>query len=146
MNTQTITLAPTGPAASTVATSLTGAQPIQQNNAQIATASVQQNWQPQPAAQQTLQAQAAALPQPARGDYSIQIGAVPDENSAHKLIALAQLKVGHVLADADPFTQVIDKDGAKLWRARFAGFDRSRAVDACAELKRKDFGCFPVRN
>ncbi|MEM8876888.1 MAG: serine hydrolase [Pseudomonadota bacterium] len=206
VSTQRITLAPTGPAASSVATTLTSpvqgpvqgpvqlVQPppaalpqVQTQQAAYRPAPAQTTTVQQPAAGQFTQAQvlpgqnvpaittqaaqvlpgqipaagqqvalatpsyapaATALPATptARGAYSIQIGAVPNENSAHKLIALAQLKVGHVLADADPFTQVIDKNGAQLWRARFAGFDRSRAVNACAELKKKDFGCFPIRN
>jgi D-alanyl-D-alanine carboxypeptidase len=145
VNTQTITLAPTGPAASSVATTLNAPQQFiqQQQGAQLVTATTA----PQPQIMQpVVQPEGMRTAQPARGDYSIQIGAVPNENSAHKLIALAQLKVGQVLADADPFTQVIDKNGTQLWRARFAGFDRSRAVNACAALKKKDFGCFPVRN
>ena len=155
VNTQRITLAPTGPAASAVATTLTApvqgpvqlvqAQPVAMPQfAQVQPAPGQQIGSAAPAYAQTEAALPAAPDN--RGAYSIQIGAVPNENSAHRLIALAQLKVGHVLADADPFTQVIDKNGARLWRARFAGFDRSRAVSACAELKKKDFGCFPIRN
>ena len=163
VNTQRITLAPTGPAASAVATTLTAPVqgPVQLVQAQpaampqLATQAGQGLPGQIPAAGQQIGSAAPAYAQteaalPAapdnRGAYSIQIGAVPNENSAHRLIALAQLKVGHVLADADPFTQVIDKNGARLWRARFAGFDRSRAVSACAELKKKDFGCFPIRN
>jgi D-alanyl-D-alanine carboxypeptidase len=145
VNTQTITLAPTGPAASSVATTLNAPQQqfIQQQGTQLVTATTV----PQPQLMQPIvQPEGTRNAQATRGDYSIQIGAVPNENSAHKLIALAQLKVGQVLADADPFTQVIDKNGTQLWRARFAGFDRSRAVNACAALKKKDFGCFPVRN
>ena len=79
------------------------------------------------------------------GDYAIQIGAVPDEKAAHKLIALAQLRAGELLAGRAPFTQTVDKDGSTLWRARFAGFDQSGAKSACEVLQSKNFGCFPVR-
>lgn len=96
-------------------------------------------------------AQVAQAPAPTRvsrpkGGYAIQIGAVPNETAARKLIALAQLRAGELLAGRSPFTQTVDKDGATLWRARFAGFDRSGAKNACEALQAKNFGCFPVRN
>ena len=95
-------------------------------------------------------AAAAPAPLPVRktiteGDYAIQIGAVPDEKAAHKLIALAQLRAGELLAGRAPFTQTVDKDGATLWRARFAGFNQTGAKSACEVLQSKNFGCFPVR-
>ena len=70
---------------------------------------------------------------------------MPDEKAAHKLIALAQLRAGELLAGRAPFTQTVDKDGATLWRARFAGFNQTGAKSACEVLQSKNFGCFPVR-
>ncbi|MCB1471914.1 MAG: SPOR domain-containing protein [Rhodobiaceae bacterium] len=97
---------------------------------------------PAPAPAQTSAMRVAS----ASGTYAIQIGAVPNEQAARKLIALAQLRAGELLAGRDAFTQTVDKDGSTLWRARFAGFDRDSAKDACAVLEAKNFGCFPVRN
>ncbi|MFN0263860.1 serine hydrolase [Tepidamorphus sp. 3E244] len=125
------------------------AQPVAQPIAQQIALAQPAQAAPAPARQQVLASARAAEPLPTarvNGDYAIQIGAVPDEQAARKLIALAQLRAGELLAGRSPFTQTVDKNGATLWRARFAGFDRSGAKDACKALQEKDFGCFPIRH
>ncbi len=92
----------------------------------------------------------AATPSPAvgaaRGEWAIQIGAFNDQQLALDTLQRARTSVPTLLAAATPFTETIDKNGETLWRARFAGFDRTGAEGACAQLKQRSFGCFPARN
>jgi D-alanyl-D-alanine carboxypeptidase len=50
-----------------------------------------------------------------------------------------------VLFDAEAFTEKVEKGGATLWRARFAGFEGGEAQQACNSLKRSGFACFAQR-
>jgi D-alanyl-D-alanine carboxypeptidase len=81
-----------------------------------------------------------------RGGWQIQIGAFDDEDEAKQHLSDAQLKLQSVLAEADPFTERVQKGDKALYRARFAGFDRATAEDACKELKRDDFQCMALKD
>ncbi len=77
--------------------------------------------------------------------WVIQLGATDDEGKAKGILSDARAK-SRALADAKGFTQPVEKGGAKLFRARFAGFDdQSDANNACRELKRSGFSCFATR-
>ncbi|MCB1475654.1 MAG: serine hydrolase [Rhodobiaceae bacterium] len=80
------------------------------------------------------------------GGWVIQIGAFPNKDSAEDKLNGARSDAGHLLGSAAPFTEPVEKNGATLWRARFAGFDQSSAKAACAYLKRRDYACFAARN
>jgi D-alanyl-D-alanine carboxypeptidase len=81
-----------------------------------------------------------------RSGWMIQLGAVPEENKASELIERARISSRHVLSKAEPFTEKVTKDGATLYRARFAGFDEDAAQTACKVLKRNGFACFATRS
>jgi D-alanyl-D-alanine carboxypeptidase len=79
--------------------------------------------------------------------WVIQLGATDDEAKAKDILARARAKASGSLADASPFTEKVEKGGATLFRARFAGFEESKdAEKACAQLKRGGFACFATRS
>jgi D-alanyl-D-alanine carboxypeptidase len=89
--------------------------------------------------------EAAMSPRPQSG-WVIQIGAVPAEDSAHKLLNEAKGAAKSVLAETRPYTETVDYRGETLWRARFAGFsDKYTARQACSALKRQNFACLAIR-
>ncbi len=78
--------------------------------------------------------------------WMIQLGATDDEGKAKGIISNARSK-SRALADARGFTQPVERGGATLFRARFAGFDdQSDANNACRDLKRSGFSCFATRS
>ena len=82
----------------------------------------------------------------AHGGWLIQIGAFDDEDQAKQHLSAAQLKMHSELASADPFTERVQKGDKALYRARFAGFDKAAAEDACKQLKRSDFQCMALKD
>jgi D-alanyl-D-alanine carboxypeptidase len=80
------------------------------------------------------------------GGWMIQIGAFDDEDQAKQHLTDAQVKVHTALAAADPFTERVQKGDKSLYRARFAGFDKTTAESACKELKRSDFECMTLKD
>jgi len=82
----------------------------------------------------------------ARGGWLIQIGAFDGEDEAKQHLSAAQSKVRDMLSAADPFTERVQKGDKSLYRARFAGFDKTTADAACRQLKRNDFECMTVKN
>ena len=82
----------------------------------------------------------------ARGGWLIQIGAFDDEDQAKQHLSAAQIKMHSELAAADPFTERVLKGDKALYRARFAGFDKATAEDACKQLKRSDFQCMALKD
>ena len=87
-----------------------------------------------------------AAPVRSRGGWLIQIGAFDDEAEAKQHLTAAQIKVHDPLAAKDPFTERVQKGDKALYRARFAGFDKSTAEAACRALKRSDFECMPLKD
>jgi D-alanyl-D-alanine carboxypeptidase len=82
----------------------------------------------------------------ARGGWIIQIGAYEGEDEARQHLSQAKLKIPSLLAGADSFTERVQKGDRALYRARFAGFDRTMAEAACRQLKRSEMACITVRN
>jgi D-alanyl-D-alanine carboxypeptidase len=78
--------------------------------------------------------------------WIIQVGAYTDETEAKERLTSAKSHASKLLGDADPFTETFVKDEKTYYRARFAGLDKEKAQAACRYLKRKDFGCFAIRN
>jgi D-alanyl-D-alanine carboxypeptidase len=77
--------------------------------------------------------------------WQIQIGAAPDRAAAIALLDAARAKAGALLASRAARTETVDKNGATLHRARFAGFaSQAAASDACHRLKKLKIACFAV--
>ena len=80
------------------------------------------------------------------GKWIIQLGATDDEAKAKDILVRARARASGPLADATAVTEKVEKGGATLFRARFAGFDDSKDAErACAKLKRDGFACFATR-
>lgn len=80
------------------------------------------------------------------GKWMIQLGATDDEAKAKDILARARAQASSQLSEAAAFTEKVEKGGATLFRARFAGFeDPKDAQNACAKLKRGGFACFATR-
>jgi D-alanyl-D-alanine carboxypeptidase len=88
----------------------------------------------------------SAPPAHSHGGWMIQIGAFDDEGEAKQHLSAAQIKVHGPLAAKDPFTERVQKGDKALYRARFAGFDKSTAEAACRALKRSDFECMALKD
>lgn len=114
--------------------------PVQMQPAQI---------EPAPAEARTIMPSTTTYSAPAthaHGGWLIQIGAFDDEDQAKQHLSAAQIKVHVPLAAKDPFTERVQKGDKALYRARFAGFDKSTAEAACRALKRSDFECMTLKN
>jgi D-alanyl-D-alanine carboxypeptidase len=83
---------------------------------------------------------------PARSGWIIQVGALPSETEAKERLATVKTKAARYLASADPFTEPVQKGSTTLFRARFAGFDKTQAEAACRYLKRNDVDCLAIKN
>ena len=84
---------------------------------------------------------------PASGGWAIQIGSLPSEGQARDMLAKASATAGGTLRAASPYTETFNKGSATFYRARFVGFPSKQAAwDACASLKKKNFGCYAVAN
>jgi len=137
---QAETLPPARMLAERVPAKLAEAAPIQMQPAQI---------EPAPAEVRTIMPSTTAYSAPAthaHGGWLIQIGAFDDEDQAKQHLSAAQIKVHAPLAAKDPFTERVQKGDKALYRARFAGFDKSTAEAACRALKRSDFECMTLKN
>lgn len=113
-----------------------------------ATAAAEPAPEPEPALVAALDA--ADIPVEAEGSISpwvIQIAAVPSEDAAFDMLQRAQSRAAGSLIHALPFTEEVQTRGARLYRARFSGFDgASDAQEACRALKSEGFECFAVRS
>jgi D-alanyl-D-alanine carboxypeptidase len=81
-----------------------------------------------------------------RGGWIIQVGAFDVEQDAKQRLAMAQSKAKAELGDAAGFTEPVAKGDKTLYRARFAGLDKSQAETACKSLKRSEIPCMMLRN
>jgi D-alanyl-D-alanine carboxypeptidase len=79
--------------------------------------------------------------------WIVQIGAFDIERDAQRQLSSAHAKAGHVLDNADPFTEVVVKGDKTLYRARFAGFQQKDEAEAvCKQLKLRDIDCITIKN
>jgi D-alanyl-D-alanine carboxypeptidase len=66
---------------------------------------------------------------------------------AQRRLSMAHAKVGHVLDNANPFTEAVVKGDKTLYRARFAGFQQKDVAETvCKKLKLNDIGCMTIKN
>jgi D-alanyl-D-alanine carboxypeptidase len=107
---------------------------------------------PKPEFLGALSAKAAGTPRTtdvaakAHGGWMIQVGAFDDEGEAKQRLAMAQVKAREQLGKADPFTERVAKGDKELFRARFAGLDKTQAQAACKHLKHSDIPCMLLKN
>lgn len=78
--------------------------------------------------------------------WIVQIGAYESESEARQHLDAAQSKVKTLLGRADRFTEPVVKGEKTLYRARFAGLEKSQAEAACKQLQRNDMACMTVKN
>jgi D-alanyl-D-alanine carboxypeptidase len=88
---------------------------------------------------------APMAPPTAAGGFVVQIGAFLTENEAQRQLQAVQARSGGLLSQAQPFTQPVRSGDRQLYRARFAGFDSSRAASVCTELRRQHVDCLVLR-
>jgi D-alanyl-D-alanine carboxypeptidase len=79
------------------------------------------------------------------GGWAIQVGAFEDESEAKERLSSAQSRVAHLLGKANRYTERTTKGDKTYYRARFAGFDREGAQQACRQLKRNDIDCMAFK-
>ena len=81
----------------------------------------------------------------ARGrTWQIQIGAYKSAGDALSGLTKAKNIGLKALKGKKALTMVVKTKGAKLYRARFAGFSRNQAKSACKSLSRRSFGCLTI--
>jgi D-alanyl-D-alanine carboxypeptidase len=100
---------------------------------------------PVPGTTAMAEAAAPAAPKLAPGSWVIQVGAFEDENEAKERLDSAQIKASRMLSKASRYTERTTKGEKTYYRARFAGFDRDGAQQACRQLKRDDIDCMALR-
>jgi cell division septation protein DedD len=84
---------------------------------------------------------------PTHAGWIVQIGAFDIERDAQQQLSSAHAKAGHVLDNADPFTEVVVKGDKTLYRARFAGFQQKDEAEAvCKQLKLRNIDCITIKN
>jgi len=89
----------------------------------------------------------AKASQAPKAGWQVQIGAMPSEANAIKYLEKARSKLPSLLSSKQNYTETVDKNGTKLYRARFAGFSsKSAAWDACSVLKKAKFNCLALAN
>jgi D-alanyl-D-alanine carboxypeptidase len=89
----------------------------------------------------------AAERAPTHAGWIVQIGAFDIEREAQQQLSSAHAKAGHVLDNADPFTEVVVKGDKTLYRARFAGFQQKDEAEAvCKQLKLRNIDCITIKN
>ena len=76
--------------------------------------------------------------------WLIQIGAYDQQEAAQARLRDA-LQEEDGLKNRLGYTEPVQKDDITLYRARFIGFDRNSAKEACAKLKRAKFKCLPMK-
>jgi D-alanyl-D-alanine carboxypeptidase len=82
----------------------------------------------------------------ARGDWTIQLGAFPEEGQARERLKEAQSMAQNLLHRAEGYTEKVVKGSKELYRARFAGLDKDGAEAACHYFKRNDIACMALKN
>ena len=88
---------------------------------------------------------ASVVKSASRPGWQIQITASDDRKKALKMLNQARSRNRQLLADASPMTQMIVKNGTKLYRGRFTGFSsKASARRACKILKKQRFSCLAL--
>ncbi|MGI9365026.1 MAG: serine hydrolase [Rhizobiaceae bacterium] len=87
----------------------------------------------------------APTPQVAPKGWQIQITASDDRSKALDMLKKAKSRNKRLLASASPYTEVVVKNGTRLYRGRFVGFSsKASARRACKVLKKQRFSCLAL--
>jgi len=79
------------------------------------------------------------------GGWAIQIGSLPTSDQAQAMLAKAAAQAGSTLNAVTAHTETFQKNSTVFYRARFVGFEtKTAAWNACAILKKKNFGCYAI--
>jgi D-alanyl-D-alanine carboxypeptidase len=132
----TVKAAAPAPPAKPVPAKVVSRQPVQVASASATT--------PMPAAAAQESSKEAA--KPPRGGWMIQVGAFDTENEAKDRLTAAKTGAKEQLGDASPFTEPVTKGDKTLYRARFAGLEKTQAEVACKNLKRSEIPCMLLKN
>jgi len=92
--------------------------------------------------------QAKAKPHTKTGKsvWGVQIGAYKTHNPAYEIAVRAMGLAPSYLADGDVTVAPLEKkSGRVLYRGRIMGISKTQAYRACRYLKKKKFGCMPLR-
>ncbi len=81
-----------------------------------------------------------------RGGWMIQVGALDNETAAKQRLTTAQSMAKHQLGEASPFTEPVAKGDKTLYRARFAGLEKSQAEAACKSLRHREIPCMLLKD
>lgn len=77
--------------------------------------------------------------------WHVQIGAMPSKDNAISQLENARKKLPGVLSSTVNYTETVEKNGTKLYRARFAGFtSKDEAWGACSQLKKIKLDCLAL--
>ncbi|ENN94832.1 D-alanyl-D-alanine carboxypeptidase [Bartonella vinsonii] len=77
--------------------------------------------------------------------WAIQIGSLPSEEQAKKLLLKAKDTAYSALKRTSSHMQLFEKSGRHYYRARFIGFQSKKdAFNACSTLKKANFNCYIV--
>lgn len=93
-----------------------------------------------------IRAAAQELAAKPHGGWMIQVGAFDVEKDAKERLSAAHEKAKAVLGTASGFTEPVTKGDKTLYRARFAGLEKSQAENACQHLKRSEIPCILLKN
>ena len=77
-------------------------------------------------------------------DWKIQVGAFKASNHARSQLQRVRRMLGDELASAEPRTEMIEKNGRSVYRARFANLSESQAFNLCRRLRDVTPSCLPI--
>ena len=79
-----------------------------------------------------------------KSGWSIQIGAFMRKDDAVRLLDKTQVEAKNILQGRAGFTSTYTQNDKVIYRARFAGFTKHSALNACRALKQHDIGCYTL--
>lgn len=88
---------------------------------------------------------AALAPSHAEAGYEVQIGAYKSADEAQARLDTVRARAVSLLEGHHGVTLAVERNNARLFRARFVGFDERAASNTCLELRRIAVDCFVMR-
>ncbi len=77
--------------------------------------------------------------------WNVQVGTYVGKASAQQQLAVSRQKFAAHLQGKPGFTMQDERDGAVVFRARFAGFTANSAAKVCAEIRRSKASCLMIQ-
>ena len=85
--------------------------------------------------------QTASAPYKANGPYHVQVGSHLSEASAQRQLRDIMERASGIVGAHKPVMLTFDRNDQRWYRARFSGFSKSAARDACQDLKSRKIDC-----